>query len=204
MRRATTIPTEDSSCAAYRLNYRSTADYERFAKQDIGQYVTAVSSYTGDQVMQLKNSRVPTENATYTTLLAQLQIAENSLNSYISCIQKDILQRNDYSSRIYNLQQEVEQARKRTQQLKETASEAKERSQDVQNPYNKTTWWETWFPLGRPIQKENVPVLLSVSILMLVFSLGIFLRFAGLELQIASISASVNSFAKNLNSRKYP
>jgi len=204
MRRATTIPTEDRSCATNRLNYKSTADYERFAKQDIGQYVTAVSSYTGDQVMQLKNSRNPAENASYDVLLGQLQTAENKLNSYISCIQKDIIQRNDFSSRIYNLQQEVETARKNTQQLKETANEAKERSQDVQNPYSKTTWWETWFPLGRPIQKENVPVLLSVSILMLVFSLGIFLRFAGLELQFTSISTSVNSLAKNLNSRKYP
>ncbi len=154
--------------------------------------------------MGLKNSNNPEENSRYNTLISHLQVAENNLDSYTQCLQKDLLQRTDYSSRIYNLQQDREVARQAAEDRKNIANEAKERVTDVQDPYSKTTWWETWFPLGRPMRKENVPVLLSVSILMLVFSLGIFLRFAGLELKLASIGESTNSLIKNLNTRKYP
>jgi hypothetical protein len=180
------------------------ADFERVGQPLIKPFIDAISGYSGDQVIQLKESRDGNQNMTYSTLLSQLQVAENTVASYIRCIQKDIVQRNDISSRLYTLQQEVEDARKVASERKQTLEEAKERSTEVQNPYNNTTWWETWFPLGRPIRKDNVPVLLSVSILMLVFSLGIFLRFAGLELQLVSLSSAANSFISKVNSTKYP
>jgi hypothetical protein len=204
MRRATPIPPEDRNCNPNRLAYKSMAAFETNGKPRIQPFLDAIGGYSGDQVMNLKNSRDVNENATYNTLISQLQIAENTVNSFINCIQKDILQRNDFTARLYSLQQEVEEARKIAKTRKETVAEAKERSAEIQNPYNNTTYWESWFPLGRPIQKENVPVLLSVSILMLVFSLGIFLRLAGQDLQFVSLAASTNSFVKNIAPRKYP
>jgi len=152
----------------------------------------------------LKNSRNPQDNALFFTAIDNLQLAENILSSYIQCINKDIIQRNDYSSRLYTLQQEVETVRKEAEEKKLIVKEAKERSSQLENPYNNTTWWETWFPLGRPIQKESVPVLISVSILMLVFSLGIFLRYAGMELKFEPIQSTANSLFTKLNSTKYP
>ena len=204
MRRSVAVPRQDVSCNTKRLGYNSMADFERVGKPLIKPFIDAISGYSGDEVMRLKNSRDGNENVTYSTLLNQLQFAEANVSGYIRCIQKDIVQRNDISSRLYSLQQEVEEARKTAVERKETLAEAKERSSEVQNPYNNTTWWESWFPLGRPIRKENVPVLLSVSILMLVFSLGIFLRFAGFEVQLASLAASTNSFITKVNSSKYP
>lgn len=204
MRRATPIPREDTGCSNYRLDYKSMATFETNIKPRIQPSIDEIGGYSGDQLINLKNSREVSDNNTYNTLINQLQLAENNLNNYISCIQKDILQRNDYTSRLYTLQQEVEQARKIAQERKQTAAEAKERSSEIQNPYNNTTWWETWFPLGRPIQKENVPVLLSVSVFLLVFSLGIFLRFMGQDLQFVSISSAANTFVKNINPRNYP
>jgi hypothetical protein len=204
MRRVTPIPEQDRNCNINRLSYKSMASFETNAKPRIQPLVDAIGGYSGDQVMNLKNSRDVNENATYNTLISQLQVSENTVSSMINCIQKDILQRNDFTSRLYTLQQEVEEARKQAANRKQTLAEAKERSAEIQNPYNNTTYWESWFPLGRPIQKENVPVLLSVSILMLVFSLGIFLRFAGQDLQFVSLTSSANSFLKNVTPRKYP
>ncbi len=204
MRRSVKAPEQDRGCDTNRLGYKSMADFERVGKPLIKPYLDEIGGYSGDQVIQLKESRDGNQNITYNTLLNRLQTAENIVASYIRCIQKDIVQRNDVSSRLYTLQQEVEEARKTAAQRKETLAEAKERASEVQNPYSNTTWWETWFPLGRPIQKDNIPVLLSVSILMLVFSLGIFLRFAGLELQLAPIGTTANSFIRKVNSSKYP
>ena len=204
MRRVTSVPEQDRNCNDIRMNYRSIAAFESNGKSVIQPLITSISSYSGDQVISYKNSQNGNDTVLYNTLIGQLGIAETQVNRYLKCIQSDILQRSDYASRLYSLQQEVEEARKTLEERKQTASEAKERVSDVQDPYSKTTWWETWFPLGRPIQKENVPVLLSVSILMLVFSLGIFLRFAGQEIKFVPFSAMTNTLRTNLNPSKYP
>lgn len=202
MRRATPIPQQDLGCATNRANYATMEDYERYAKGMFNGYLQTIGGYTGAQIQTLKNSNETAKTNLYNTALAALQFAENTANSYIRCINKDIIQRNDYSSRLYTLQNDVEDLRKEAAAKKEIVNEAKERSSQLQKPYNNTSWYESWFPLGRPIQKENVPVLLSISILMLVFSLGIFLRFAGKELRFESIN-SANSFVKNLNSKSW-
>ena len=204
MKRATTVPAMDSTCNDKRLNYKSKADFDRFLKSQLQNNMNAINGFTGAQIQTLKNSKKANENAQYNKAISTLQVAENIVNSYIKCINKDILQRNDYSSKIYNLQQEVESVRKEAEAKKEAVREAKERAAQLENPYNTTSRWESWFPLGRPIQKENVPVLISVSIVMLIFSLGIFLRFAGMELRFESLQTSTNSFLKNINSGKYP
>jgi hypothetical protein len=208
MRRATPVPPQDTSCATIRQNYESqqafTAFKEATGPEDIKTLVDSFKNVTGNQYSTLMNSDNPLDNNQRIQLLDNLMLAENILNVHLKCLNKDIIQRNDYVSKIYTLQQEVESVRKEASEKKETVKEAEERASQLENPYTKTTWWETWFPLGRPIQKENVPVLLSVSIGMLVISLGIFLRFAGLELRFESIQPSANSFLKNIRASKYP
>lgn len=203
MRRAVATPPEDWMCNTNRTNYRSLASYETNLKPTLDGYANAIRTITGNTIDTWKNSTQATDTQQYTSALSNLQLLEANLETNMKCIQKDILQRNNYSSRLYTLQQEIEEARKELENKKEIVSEAKERASLVENPYSNTTWWETWFPLGRPIKKDSVPVLLAVSIFMLVFSLGVFLRFAGLELQLIPLQTSTNSFLKNLNSRKY-
>jgi hypothetical protein len=179
------------------------ADFNRIGKPSLQPDIDAIGGVTGSQFEAMKNPSNTAQYQQYLDNLNKLQILENNLNGYISCMNKDIIQRNDFASNIYNLQQELEEKRKEVNQKKQIASDAEERSSQLENPYNKTTWWESWFPLGRPIRKENVPVLISISILMLVFSLGIFLRFAGKELRFETIGTSTNTLLKNINSRKY-
>jgi hypothetical protein len=203
MRRAAATPQEDSTCSTSRVNYRSIELYERNLKPTLDGYANAIRSITGSTLETWKNSNQVADTQQYTAALNNMTLLENNLEQNMQCIQKDILQRNLYSSRLYTLQQEIETTRKELEQKKGIVSEAKERASLVQNPYSNTTWWETWFPLGRPIKKDTVPVLLAVSIFMLVFSLGIFLRFAGLELQLIPLQESTTSFLKIPNSRKY-
>lgn len=203
MRRATAVPSVNPSCATARANYSSMANYERFLKGQLQSYVDTINGFTGSQIETLKNSRESADTTTYNQALDALQLAENNLSSTIQCIQTDILQRNEYSSKLYTLQQEIEDLRKELKDKQLITSEAKERSELLNNPYTKTTWWELWFPLGRPIRKEHVPVLLSLSIFMLVFALGIFLQLAGLELRLDTVQSRANSLIRSV-SGKYP
>lgn len=208
MRRAVQVPSPDTSCNTVRPNYQSaqafTAWKDASGPGDIKTLLDSFKNITGNQYFTLMNSSDPVQTNQRIQYLDNLMLAENILNKHLQCLNKDIIQRNDYTSKMYTLQQEIEEIRKEANEKKQIASDAEERSNQLENPYNKTTWWETWFPLGRPIQKENVPVLLSVSIIMLVLSLGIFLRFAGMELRFDSIQSSANSFVKNIQARKYP
>lgn len=206
MRRALNVPALDATggCPQLRMNYQTMASYNANLKPTLDTLVNSISSATGSRMEILRQSRVTTEIQEYDQKLTNLGTLENTVNETIKCLNKDMLQRNEISSRIYELQQQVEGVRKELQETKQTTETAKERANEIENPYAQTTWWQNWFPLGRPIRKESVPVLLSVSILMLVFSLGIFLRFAGMELRFESVTTSTNSFLKNLNSRKYP
>ncbi len=203
MRRATSPPRPSTNCATARSNYSSQANYERFLKGQLQGYVDTLNGFTGDQIQRLKDSRNSTDTVLYNEALDTLQLAETNLSSTIRCIQEDILQRNEVSSKIYTLQQDIENLRKELKEKQEIVSEAKERSETLRDPYTKTTWWELWFPLGRPMKKESVPVLLSVSIFMLVFSLGIFLRFAGFDLKLEAIQTTVNSYGNPASARKY-
>lgn len=208
MRRAVQVPPQDVTCNTVRPNYTSeqafTAFKEANGPNDVNTLLNGFKNISGNEMMRNKNSADPTLQNNYFKYLGDLMLVENILTKHLNCLNKDIIQRNDYTSKIYTLQQELESVRKEAEQKKQTAKDAKERASQLENPYSKTTWWETWFPLGRPIQKDNVPVLLAVSIIMLVISLGIFLRFAGLELRIDSIQTTTNSFLKNIQPRKYP
>ena len=205
MRRVVAVPpqSQDRTCVLIRPNYQTTLAFNSSVKAMLQGYLDKLSG-SGEAFLQAKNSNDPVQTASAADKLDALLKAESNIGAYLRCLNKDIIQRNDYSSKLYTLQQDLEGKRKDVQDKQQIAKDAQERASQLEQPYNNTTWYESWFPLGRPLQKEMVPVLLSTSILMLVFSLGIFLRFAGKELRFESVTNSANSLLKNLNSRKYP
>lgn len=134
-----------------------------------------------------------------------LTVLNNKIDMWKGCIHRDWVKKTEISSQIYDAQQDVKQARRDTASQKQAAEEAKERASALENPYSKTTYWETWFPLGRPMRKENVPVLMGIAIFFLVFALGLFLRLSAIELQFVPIGTNVmrsNTALTNLFSRK--
>lgn len=202
MRRASSPPALDRACSGLRQFYSSVSsfnsNYKPFTLQSDVDEVMAIS---GTQIDAYKRSGQAADSLAYDTAMAALERAETNLNAMIRCVQKDMMQRNSESSKLYTLQQELEELRKEAKDKKEIAATAKERSNLLENPYSKTTRYEPWFPLGRPLRKESVPVLLAVSILMLVFATGIFLRLGGIELRFESIQSTLNLGVKRFNSR---
>jgi hypothetical protein len=202
MRRSSATPTLDTGCNWLRQYYRTKQAYDDvYGPNTIQPDVDAVLAINGSQIDIYKRSNQASDTMAYDNAMIALERAETNLNAMIKCIQKDMMQRNSESSKLYTLQQELEELRKEAKDKKEIAATAKERSNLLDKPYSKTTWYEPWFPLGRPLRKESVPVLLAVSILMLVFATGIFLRLAGIELRFESIQSSLNLGMRRFNSR---
>lgn len=185
MRRSKTeginLSQESVSCKFLRNTVYPTVEkfkeYEAQAKTRLD----TIGSYNSSQLQADLNANDAQAQQRIETNLSEIEALESSLNSISSCVQKDMIGRQEYASKIYSLQDKLTTLRKEGNDAEHTAKEAKERARLLEKPYSNTSRWELLFPLMRPMKTESVPVLLSLSILFLTLSLGMFLRLASIE-----------------------
>jgi len=189
MKRAKTLPTSPGgqSCRELRPQYASMETFLKY--KDASLNTNQLATYVGGILASdLQNSGTPEEQAQkqirVNTNLGTLRVLEQRTSDMLKCVQQDIIQKQTYSGKIYNLQMEIEDKQKEVNSMEKTAKEAEERSELLDKPYSKTTRWELWFPLGRPLRSESLPVLLSFALLFLTLSLGMFLRLSGVGLSL--------------------
>ncbi len=198
MRRVKATPADTSNCSSLRPNYQSMERFLQY-KDSSPLNTSELDTYVGGLLeSDLRNQGTPQEQAAAQLRLNQnlgkLSLAEQTVLNLSKCVQQDILSKQNYSSQIYSLQQEIEQKQQDVDSLDQTAKEAKERAQLLEDPYTKTTVWESWFPLGRPLEKSSLPVLLSIALLFLVLALGMFLRLANIELKLHLFESSSSGY----------
>lgn len=198
MRRVAPPPSESASCAPLRTNYQSMERFLQY-KETSPLNTTDLGVYVSSQLeSDLQNQGTPQEQASaqarVNANLGKLRLAEQSVANMSKCVQQDILSKQNYSGQIYNLQKEIEEKQSDLDTSEQTAKEAKERAQLLENPYTKTNVWESWFPLGRPLEKSSLPVLLSLALLLLVLSLGMFLRLANIDLKLHFFEGSSTGY----------
>jgi hypothetical protein len=194
MRAPVTPPSLSNECSDIRGFYSSLEAYQLHRESDPNTYdVQRLSSYIngGGLDSDLRTNDAGAQQRVSTNL-DSLQRKENTINRLIKCITGDIATLQTEAGKIYNLEKELSEKTKEANSKEEIAKEAKERAKSLETPYNKTSVWEAWFPLGRPLQKESVPVLLGISIFFLIFSLFMFLRLASIELQFKAEGYSLD------------
>lgn len=190
MKRTKTLPTPPGgqTCAQLRPRYKSMEAFLSYKTTNLNTDDLATYLGGGTLASDLQNSGTPEEQAQaqsrLNTNLGTLRVLEQRTADMLKCVQQDIIQKQTYSGKIYNLQMEVEAKQKEVDAMESTAKEAEERSNLLDKPYSKTTRWESWFPLGRPLKIESLPVLLSFALLFLTLSLGMFLRLTGVQLSL--------------------
>ena len=183
-----TLPdTATPTCQNLRGSYQS---MERFLTyKDTRLNTDDIATYVGGLLASdLQNKGSPQQQAAaqqrVNVNLGKLRVLEQNVASMTKCVQNDIIQKQKYSVKIYSLQSEVQEKEAEMDSMKKIANEAEERADLLEKPYSKTTRWETWFPLGRPLEQTSLPVLLSFALLFLVLSLGMFLRLAHIDLKL--------------------
>jgi hypothetical protein len=129
-----------------------------------------------------------------------LKALETEVQSVLGCLQKEIIQRENISSDIYNLHQQAKEKKEQVKTKDINVRSSKERAAVLRDPYAETTVWESWFPLGRPLEKSSVPVLWTMALIFLLVSLALFLYMAGFGLEImGSAKDSLTSMFKKTN-----
>lgn len=190
MRRVKTSPEAvgGPTCSELRPKYQSMETFLKYKETDLNK--TELETYVGGILASdLQNRGTPEQQAEaqgrLTSNLSTLRVLEQKVATMAKCVQQDIIQKQNYSGKIYTLQMELEQKQKDVDSMEAQAKEAEERSEFLDKPYSKTTRWESWFPLGRPLHQESLPVLLSFALLFLILSLGMFLRLTGIQLNLS-------------------
>ena len=199
MRRVAAPATDTATptCQNLRPSYQS---MERFIQyKDTELNTNDLATYVGGLLASdLQNQGSPQAQAAaqarVNTNLSALRLLEQKAATMQKCVQADIIQKQSYSGKIYSLQSEVQEKQEELESMEKVAKEAEERAEALEKPYSKTTVWEAWFPLGRPLQQTSLPVLLSFALLFLVLSLGMFLRLAQIELRFGFLQNSGSGY----------
>lgn len=190
------------TCKSIRPNYTDSSIFNTIKQQTFVDNLEAIGGITGNMYIANKNSTNASSNVKAKDDLAKLIALESILDEYLSCISSDLQEMTRQASKIYSLQDQLKINRKKVSEMKEIAKTAEERSQLVSDPYSQTSYHESWFPLGRPIKKENIPVLVAFSIFFLVFAFAMFLRLSALDLQFVPYVIGQTAFTKNFISTK--
>lgn len=174
-------------CASLRGQYANMNAFLEYKKMNLN--TDNLSIYVGGILASdLQNRGTPEQQAAAQQRiqenLGNLRILEQHVATLQKCVQGDIIQKQQYSGQLYGLQQDIATQEKEVKEMEEIAMESQERSDTLGAPYSETTRWQTWFPLGRPLQQRSLPVLLSFALLFLVLSFGMFLRLASIDLDL--------------------
>jgi len=164
----------------------------------------------GDKTL-VKEFSVAQPNQEFTVALTQttndvigqkmndLKNLETDVQSVLKCLQEEIVQRENISSDIYDLQQKAKEKKEQVETKDINVRSSKERAALLRDPYAETTVWESWFPLGRPLEKSSVPVLWTMALIFLIVSLGLFLYMAGFQLEVEIIKKAGEGFSSMFN-----
>lgn len=101
-----------------------------------------------------------------------------------ACIQEKLFQQTSIPTTVSTNMETILNLEKDLREKEEQVRVAQDRATLLRAPEENTSYYESWFPLGRPMKTYLVPVFLGLGIFMGLFALFLFLKFLGIEVAI--------------------
>lgn len=146
--------------------------------------------------------RVAIEGIGLTTDEAAITSKESDLSQALSCLQNEITAQTQTSTSVTTLYDQKNQLQKRIDDKHKSNQVAKDRVALLTNPERKTTVYESWFPLQRPLKLSTVLILLVIGLFFISIFIGILLKQFGITLDISletKIPGATAGFSKYIN-----
>lgn len=118
-----------------------------------------------------------TESDSFATLSADIF-------STTSCIQSQISSLSGTSNNIHTIQQEILDINDELTKAEEEVNIARDRVKYIRHPEQNTSYYESWFPIDRPMHKANIPIFIGVILFVFIFSLILCLSIIGVDFDI--------------------
>jgi hypothetical protein len=119
----------------------------------------------------------PIESSTFATLSADI------FNT-TACIQSELTKIAGTSNTISQMQQEILTTSDAIIQAESDISVSRDRVAYIRNPEQRTSYYESWFPLDRPMHAANVPFFVGATVFILLLGLLLILSFMGVDFSI--------------------
>jgi hypothetical protein len=155
------------------------AEYERKINDD-NQYAawkSLIDTWRNSHQLASTNAAAPDE------WIAQLGQKEADVGGMVFCLQEKIVESTNTPSDIANLQRaNLEKG----DLLKKKSAEveiARERVDLVRGTAKRTSYYESWFPIDRPLRPASIPVLIGISLFTLTMCFGFVLTLLGIKLK---------------------
>lgn len=184
------------TCLSLRSKYDTVSHFNEY-KELLDPQIEKLTNYISSMLKSDLQTQTPSAQQRIRENLTTLQKMEEEFQTISKCVSSEMNSRQDISSKLYDLQQEVNKKQKLLKEMEVNTDIAKERQDVVTNPYDSTTRWEGWFPLHRPLKQSSIPVLIGLSIFLLTMSVFLFLQVSYGELNITNIfkqTRNSNSF----------
>ena len=121
-----------------------------------------------------------------------LSTASADIFATTACIQEEITKLSSTTNNIQSAQASILDLNKQIEDTKAQVEVARDRVRYIRHPEQTTSFYESWFPIDRPMHVTSVPIFLAITVFLFVFALLIVFSAIGINLQVVT---SPNTFA---------
>ena len=130
-------------------------------------------------------------NAASTT--SELASLEAEVFATTGCLQEKIANQNRVASDISTRQANILRLQDSLQDQQETIQISKDRLSYLKDPEMHVSYYQSWFPMGRPMKEITVPILIGLSVFMTIASFGYLLFLGNIHFILRTPPASPDS-----------
>ena len=127
-----------------------------------------------------------------------LNTTANDIFQTVACLTNKINNMSNLTNKIQTAQEEIISLNKQISEADEHVSIARDRVGYIRSPEKHTSFYESWFPLGRPMDKKTIPILIAINTFLFIAGIFLIMTIFGLKisfpLSTTSTGYSTNSF----------
>jgi hypothetical protein len=147
------------------------------------------------------NAKAGTTEPT-TTEQATLVTTQSEIFNTVACLQEQITKLGSTTNSIQGAQQQILSLQEQIKNEQANADIARDRVAYIRNPEQQTSFYESWFPMDRPMRLGSVPIFMGVIVFLFIFIILIILSLAGANItfQFPPAATTPNSLFQILRS----
>jgi hypothetical protein len=101
-----------------------------------------------------------------------------------ACIQEQLTQLAGTTNTIHDTQQAILDVNEEIKKAEADVSIARDRVAYIRHPDEHTSYYESWFPIDRPMHKENIPYFVAATVFVVIFSTLVAFSLVGIDITI--------------------
>ena len=114
-----------------------------------------------------------------------LVAAQADIFNTVSCLQEKISQLGSTTNAIQGAQQQILSLNDQIKNEEANVAIARDRVAYIRNPEQHTSFYESWFPMDRPMRTGSVPIFIGITVFLMIFTLLVVLSLMGVNITFA-------------------